>query len=339
MFAFQNSTLIATASFLLVMVSCEKRTVSPENTFPASEVYSIYIDQDQTVWAGTAEGLISFRDNAWKIHHQIPGVPAENIRDIAYRNRESVHELWMASPTGLSVADYSLDAIGSVITYTEEEDQLPHNEVTAVAVDAINAGWAVTPSGFGIIKNGIWYQYDDFGDLSLHQINDIGPDNEGWIFACTEGLGVGRFRYDEEIDGITGASYYEDTWSGLLTDTVLSLYVVSHNEQWFGTTRGVAHHQSWETKLDWENFGVSDGLIHNRVTCIAGAGEGIIWFGTPEGASSYDGTNWISYDSNLGLIHNQINDIAIDKQGIVWFATPRGISSFDGDEWTNYQKD
>ncbi len=66
--------------------------------------------------------------------------------------------------------------------------------------------------------------------------------------------------------------------------------------------------------------------------------DGKLWFGTPEGASSFDGESWTTYGTTDGLVHKAVNDIAIDSKGLIWFATPVGISSFDGSQWTSYKK-
>ena len=337
---FYNSLIITFSTLIgaAYLSGCKKDIVTPENTFPATEVFSLYSDPDGTLWAGTVEGLVSFRDNQWKIHNEIPGIPSGNILDIAYQFINDEHELWFGSPSGLSVAAYELDAVSSATTYMEEPGKLPDNNVLAVAVDAVQARWAATPAGLGIFHGDAWYQEDKFGDLVQYPVQTLGSGEEGWIFAGTRGKGVGRFRYDETIDGISGASFYDKAWSGLRSDTILAVCIIRNDEQWFGTTRGVSHHTSWETKKEWESFDTSDGLIHNHVQCIDKGKDGKLWFGTPEGASSFDGESWITYGTTDGLVHKAVNDIAIDSKGLIWFATPLGISSFDGSQWTSYKK-
>jgi ligand-binding sensor domain-containing protein len=326
-------------SSLLLISACKKDEVTPETTFPASEVFALQNDPSGNLWAGTAEGLISLRDNNWKIHSQVPGLPADIIRDIAYQYIDGHDELWLGGPSGLSVAAYELDAISSATTYVKEPGKLLDNEVRSVTVDAIQARWAATPNGLSVFVGSNWYGFDDLGDLLQHDLNSLGADDEGWVFAGTSGLGVGRYKYDDNIDGITGASYYDSDWTGLPSDTILSVLILSNDNQWFGTTMGAAHHMSWNTKEDWETFDSADGLIHNQVNCIAICPCGMLWFGTPEGASSFDGITWRSYTTQEGLIHNQVNDVIVDSWGMVWFATPAGISSFDGVTWTNFSRD
>jgi ligand-binding sensor domain-containing protein len=284
-------------SFLL-LCACKKDPVTPENTFPASEVYTLYFDRHGTLWAGTAEGLISLRDRHWKIHNPIPGLPTEGVRDIAYQFINQNDELWMGGVAGLSVAAYELDAVSSATSYAEESGKLLDNNVRSVAVDAIEARWAATPKGLSIFKGSSWYSFDDLGDLLKHDLTSLDADEEGWVFAGTSGMGVGRYRYDETLDGITGASYYDTDWSGLQSDTILDVLILSNDDQWFGTSMGAAHHLSWETKQEWEAFDTSDGLLNNQVTCIAVGSNGTLWFGTPAGISSFDGSTWTNYSKN-----------------------------------------
>jgi hypothetical protein len=62
------------------------------------------------------------------------------------------------------------------------------------------------------------------------------------------------------------------------------------------------------------------------VQVIEGDENDVVWFGTPSGASRFDGGKWSSYTVDEGLISNNILDIEIDKNGLVWFATNKGIS-------------
>jgi sulfatase-modifying factor enzyme 1/flagellar hook capping protein FlgD/two component regulator with propeller domain len=86
-------------------------------------------------------------------------------------------------------------------------------------------------------------------------------------------------------------------------------------------------------------FTSSDGLVNDVVSSIAIDSIGNMWFGTQNGVSKYDGTNWTSYTTTDGLINGSIADIAVDFQDNLWFATNGGVSKFDGSTWTTYTTD
>jgi ligand-binding sensor domain-containing protein len=63
-------------------------------------------------------------------------------------------------------------------------------------------------------------------------------------------------------------------------------------------------------------------LAGNVVNAVAIDNQGNKWFGTDQGVSKLDGTNWITYNTfNSGLTGNYIFDIAVDALGNKWFAT------------------
>ena len=51
------------------------------------------------------------------------------------------------------------------------------------------------------------------------------------------------------------------------------------------------------------------------------------WFGTYNGVSKFDGSNWTTYRFNNtanGLVNNWVNAIIIDAKGDIWFGTSGG---------------
>lgn len=77
----------------------------------------------------------------------------------------------------------------------------------------------------------------------------------------------------------------------------------------------------------------ADGLSHNSVTSIYQDERGIIWFGTRNGVSLYNGKGFMVYkrekDNANSLLHNQILNITGDKNGHVYILTIRGVTAYD----------
>lgn len=86
------------------------------------------------------------------------------------------------------------------------------------------------------------------------------------------------------------------------------------------------------------NYTTLEGLSHNNVTCLAADASDNIWFGTQEGVSFFDGTNWTVYTTatNAGLVHNTISAISVVSNGDIWVGTDYGASKFDGVSWATY---
>ena len=336
----KGSGLLSFALFLMIpFYSCETDNDDPAVHFPATRVMSLCIDESGIVWAGTDAGIISCINGKWKEYKDIWNIPAGQVNDIAFRNSGGGPEIWMATSNGAGVALYEPGTINSATSYTKEVSGLLDNRISSVLVDALDALWFATPAGLNLFRESKWYAETAWGDLVKYPALSLGAKSDGWIFAGTSGLGVGRFKYEESIDGITGASYYNTDWTGLPSDTILSVYVDMNDNQWFGTPSGVAFHSGWETKTGWKVYTAVDGLVNNRVQAIMEDTKGIIWFGTANGVSSFDGENWQSYNVTDGLTDHCVNDIAAASDGTIWFATNNGISTFSGTGWKSYSPD
>ena len=84
------------------------------------------------------------------------------------------------------------------------------------------------------------------------------------------------------------------------------------------------------------NFTSADGLVDDNVTCGTYQGNGILWFGTQNGISKFDGVNWTNFttftDSNL--ISNTITAIKITNNGDLWVGTDFGLCKYADSIWT-----
>ena len=335
----KDSGFLPFALFLLIQFySCETDNTDLTVNFPATRVLSIYIDESDIVWAGTEAGIISSVNGKWKTYKDIKKIPAGLVNDITFRNSVDGPEIWMATSNGACNVRYNTNSIISATSYTKDISGLLDDRIKSVLVDAYDAVWFATPLGLNIYIGTKWYAETSWGDLAINPVSSLGAGSDGWIYAGTKGQGVGRFKYDESIDGITGASYYDTDWSGLPSDTILAVYLDRNENQWFGTPNGVAFHSEWETKIGWEVYSTVDGLVNNRVQAIIEDTNGVLWFGTAAGISSFDGEIWKSYNVSDGLADQCVNDIAVASDGTIWFATNNGISTFDGATWESYSR-
>ena len=84
------------------------------------------------------------------------------------------------------------------------------------------------------------------------------------------------------------------------------------------------------------NFTSADGLVDDNVTCGTYQGNGILWFGTQNGISKFDGVNWTNFttstDSNL--ISNTITAIKTTNNGDLWVGTDFGVCKYADSIWT-----
>ena len=80
------------------------------------------------------------------------------------------------------------------------------------------------------------------------------------------------------------------------------------------------------------NFKESDGLSSDYIFSTVTDRDGVIWFGTWKGISSYDGAAWNTYQPDCKVLST-----AVDNSGTLWFGTEaKGVLSFDGTDWVQH---
>ena len=84
------------------------------------------------------------------------------------------------------------------------------------------------------------------------------------------------------------------------------------------------------------NYTTSDGLIDNNVLCGAVGDSGVIWFGTQNGISKFDGNIWTNFNKNShpGLVDNTITAIQTISSGDIWIGTDFGVCKYSGSNWS-----
>ena len=86
-----------------------------------------------------------------------------------------------------------------------------------------------------------------------------------------------------------------------------------------------------QEKYDIGYMGIEDGLANNAVTSVYKDKRGLMWFGTYDGISRYDGYNFLNYrnepnDAN-SLVNNRVVSIC-GTQDEIWIGTKAGISIY-----------
>ena len=86
-----------------------------------------------------------------------------------------------------------------------------------------------------------------------------------------------------------------------------------------------------------KHYNTSDGLPSNEVKCIFKDSRGLMWFGTTNGLSYFNGKVFKVFTTDDGLIGNNIWDIVEDKDHNLWISCyGKGLSKFNGNTFTNY---
>ncbi len=259
------------------------------------------------------------------------GVQIVPVNSIALSKLSSVEELWLGSDEG------ALN-LNTQTQYQTTNSGLHNNDVSHFSFDVNDRVFFGTTEGVSIKDANEWIMRN-IGKDSIyvkHSISSMGTATNGYTYVATSGGGVERFKYD--VDGVSGATIFDEDWTQLKTNFVNTVYIYD-TIQVYGTPEGAAIHYSHLTKWDWDTYTVADGLIHDNVISIVKDHNDNLWFGTIEGLSMYDGTNWTSYTEEAdGIISNNIKYLEVDSDGSVWIACDDGLSKFSNNQWVNFPK-
>ena len=83
-----------------------------------------------------------------------------------------------------------------------------------------------------------------------------------------------------------------------------------------------------ENHYTFNNINEKNGLVENIIFCLLKDKEGILWIGTQNGLSRYDGAHFYNYKrkkDGSSLPHNAIESLCKDKNENIWGGTDNGI--------------
>jgi diguanylate cyclase (GGDEF)-like protein len=89
------------------------------------------------------------------------------------------------------------------------------------------------------------------------------------------------------------------------------------------------------TGYRFKTLTTADGLPSNQVFKVFQQSNGLVWFGTDQGVSRYDGFQFKHYRYAPGhayhISNNQVTDILEDKNGNIWISTEAGLNKIGPD--------
>lgn len=296
-----------------------------QNGFPENHVNAIEIDAQNNKWVGTWRGLAMFNNSPWNLYNTSNSdIPENYIKTIKI---DKSGNKWMGSWDN-----------AALIKFNNNEWSLFNPDLGTILIDEL----VIDLDGKKWISdrhNGV-FVYDDTTWVSYNTINSGLPDdavrslfadkdNNIWIGTLNGGLA----KFDQ----------YQSEWTILNTsnncmesDWVDNIFIDDTGSTWLvADGNGVVKFN----ESGCENFNSSNsGIVQGFVEKITSDSNGKMWFGTQDGISSFDGTNWNSYFLGTpGYSYYMINDVAADKEGNIWVGSDgTGLYKFDGTEWTNY---
>ncbi|MBL6448005.1 hypothetical protein JMN32_16935 [Fulvivirga sp. 29W222] len=99
----------------------------------------------------------------------------------------------------------------------------------------------------------------------------------------------------------------------------------------------VQEYSGYGQSYNFINYGISDGLAHEKVLDFCEDKFGNLWIATLGGGlSKFNGLTFQNLTIRDGLASNYVRDVMVDNQGNIWAATAVGISRYDGRQVRNF---
>lgn len=81
----------------------------------------------------------------------------------------------------------------------------------------------------------------------------------------------------------------------------------------------------------------NSALPDNQVQALTIDNKDVLWIGTANGLTRFDGSQWTTYTTNNAAIPSSfITALATGANGTVWIGTNKGLAQYDGTHWTLY---
>ncbi|WP_170147814.1 sensor histidine kinase [Algoriphagus antarcticus] len=165
------------------------------------------------------------------------------------------------------------------------------------------------------------------------KIDPIQFSNQGdtvWIGTNSVGL-VALHTPSAEI-----AQWFPDQTnaSSIPSERVHAVIPVANGNLWLGTGKGLSYFDKRTGKFT--TYRIKDGLIDDRIYCMAFDRKGSLWIGTNNGLSRFDtlSKSFTNFTKADGLVNSEYNrnSAILLKDGRMMFGGMEGIDLFDPDE-------
>ena len=271
-------------------------------------VLSIYVDNTDLLWVGTAKsGVAYYGDNIYKFESRIMG-------DITAMAQDSTGQVWYGtSDSGLY----------------DSNIELVSQKVSAMAFTPDGSLWVGSKqNGLTRIKDGVVRIYSTARDETQRtmiddHINSMAVDKSGNLWIATDG---GMQVYNPRMDQF---SNYTKENGKLRTNKITSLFYASGNRMLIGTSEGLIVMNISTTEMTYlvGNISSLQKFTNNYVTQVFEDSRGLIWVGTREGVNvlnlEYDRLDYLT--ERQGLCNNNICGLIEDTNKNVWVTTSNGV--------------
>jgi ligand-binding sensor domain-containing protein len=269
-------------------------------------VQAVAVDQDGSIWFGTASGAFRYHQNIW----------VKESRDQAEYSRTGIginlinallvdhdNRLWIGTRgAGIRLKNRSSrpSFADPETIFIAQKSDLPEDELRSRIQT----------------------------DLPDDYITSLIQDHRGIIWAGTQ---RGVARYDEQTN-----HWRQPFKADKLPSPSINTLAVDQNNLWIGTTSGLATYP-----LNGGPVTAVKELAGKNVQALVVDGLLRVWVATPEGGlfMRNEHGNWQRYEASARQQNRVANTgaaLAVDHSGGMWVANPQGLYYWYGGAWTDY---
>jgi ligand-binding sensor domain-containing protein/signal transduction histidine kinase len=281
--------------------------------FPDAEIRCLLDASDGTLWAGTSDGLVHWKDGAPVLLTTHQGLPANAITALAQTTDGAV---WAQTEAGLARWD-------GVRFQKPEDANLPAGEeVTSMAADGSGGLWVGTTQGLWVFREGVWHAGPSAepganpsvglvkalpgGDVLMASASGLSIFHAGKLARFANTLPPGDLSFLDRLSQgrvaiasksalmlVTSAAGTAGTASNPIVSRfavgkelpgsrIESVYADREGDLWVGTNRGLARivPGGAAAPATVERMPASDPLASNAVVSLLEDREGDLWAGT-----------------------------------------------------------
>jgi ligand-binding sensor domain-containing protein/AraC-like DNA-binding protein len=311
-------------------------------------VNDIVVGEDNSIWAGSRNGLYQFNPKENKFV-QYPHFPFTS-KTIIYSKGERIindlcfaadGKLWIATAgNGISILDIARKK-RQILNHQERKDELSSNYIKSIFKDHEGVMWIATVNGLNRYNSELGiaevFRNEEGDPLSLSDnfVTAVGEDqNHNLWIGTKKGLDCFK-RESEEFQHYQKHPLHPESIS---SNTVLSFLSEKSGSFWVATMQGVNYFTDADFGFDlYQNIpDDKNSLVDNTLRAAAADRQGKIWVGTlMDGINCFDvGTQtFTSYKIEKGNKDwqklNAIRTAYIDSKENVFFGTDGGLLKYN----------
>lgn len=299
--------------------------------FNSTALLSVALSGDE-LWLGSYDAgaaLFSIKDllggeaEARSVFDARTNSHSNYIWDILVSSDGSV---WLASAEeGLQRLSRETEGFG--VYHFSTRNGLNDNQILSLCEDREGSLWIGTNgNGINQFLGDHFSHYNTKDALPSDKIQAIQTDDEKNYWLACSGKGLARLIFFNDTPSVT--SYYDQQG---LTKFISSIAIgkASNKNIWLGTDKyGLVKFDGTR----FYNYTEKDGLMNNRVYSVFVDSRGIVWCGTADGISRFDGVKFLNLSTDKMKMQGEgVNAIDEDVHSSIWFGTSGGLARYRGE--------